>query len=156
MTARTGKFKYCFQLAPVVQTLDNHIHWIQTLNLIAADSGRFPFVRTGRLDHCPTSRFDNEIRFFQEFLLNNHFLGAYYLGFDWSGWRDLIGMEIRIALGMIWPVSSDKWRAPSVTHFSEPVRPALSPMLTDMISDYFISIFVTSIHQWRLCWLRFW
>ena len=82
MTARTGKFKHCFQLAPVVQTLDNPIHWIKTLNLIAADSGRFPFVRTGRLDHCPTSRFDNEVHFFQEFLLNNHFLSAYYLGFD--------------------------------------------------------------------------
>ena len=41
----------------------------------------FPFVGTGRPDHCPTSRFDNGIRFFQGFLLNNHFLGTYYLGF---------------------------------------------------------------------------
>ena len=73
MTARTGKFKHCFQLAPVVQTLDNPIHWIKTLNLIAADS---------------------------------------------------------------------------VTHFSEPVWPALSSMLTDMISDYFISIFVTSCKKY--------
>ena len=70
--------------------------------------GHFQFVGTGRPDHCLTSRFDNGIRFFQEFLLNNHFLGAYYLGFDWSGWRDLIKMEILIALGMVWPVSSDK------------------------------------------------
>ena len=76
--------------------------------------GRFPFVRTGWPDHYATSRFDNEIRFFREFLPNNHFLGAYYLGFDWSGWRDLIKMEILIALGMVWPVSSDKWKAPLV------------------------------------------
>ena len=42
------------------------------------------------------------------FLLKNHLLGAYYLGFDWSGWRDLIKMEIIIALGMVWRVSSAK------------------------------------------------
>ena len=69
-------------------------------------------MRTGRPDHCPTSRFDYEIRFFQEFVLNNHFLGAYYLGFDGSSWRHLIKMEILIALGMVWPASSDKWKAP--------------------------------------------
>ena len=34
-TARTGKFKHCFQLAPVVQSLDSPIHRIKTLNLIA-------------------------------------------------------------------------------------------------------------------------
>ena len=80
--------------------------------------GRFPFVRTGWPDHCPTSRFDNEIRFFREFLPNNHFLGAYYLGFDWYGWRDLSKMEILIALGIVWPVSSDKWKAPPVSTVS--------------------------------------
>ena len=36
--------------------------------------GRFPFVRTGRPDHCRTSQFDTEIDFFQEFLLKNHLL----------------------------------------------------------------------------------
>ena len=38
--------------------------------------------------------------------------------------------------------------ADSVTHLPEPVWPALSPMLTDMISDYFISIFVTSCKKY--------
>jgi len=44
--------------------------------------GRCPFVRTGRPDHCPTSQFDNEIGFFEEFLLKNRLLGACYSGFD--------------------------------------------------------------------------
>ena len=83
--------------------------------------GRFPFVRTGWPDHCPTSRFDNEIRFFREFLPNNHFLGAYYLGFDWYGWRDLSKMEILIALGIVWPVSSDKWKAPLNSNLELPL-----------------------------------
>ena len=78
--------------------------------------GRFPFVRTGWPDHCPTSQFDNEIGFFQEFLLKNHLLGTYYLGFDWSGWRVFIKSEIIIATGMVWPVSSDEWKAPLVFH----------------------------------------
>ena len=44
--------------------------------------GRFPFVRTGRPDHCPTSLFEKQIGFFQEFLLKTYLLRAYYLGFD--------------------------------------------------------------------------
>ena len=31
--------------------------------------GRFPFVRTGRPDHSRTSQIENEIGFFEEFLL---------------------------------------------------------------------------------------
>ena len=43
----------------------------------------FPFVRTGWPDHCPTSQFEDEIGFFQEFLLKkNVLLCEYYLGFD--------------------------------------------------------------------------
>ena len=45
-------------------------------------NGRFPFIRTGWPDHSPTSQFENEIDFFQVFLLKNHLFGAYYLGFD--------------------------------------------------------------------------
>ena len=56
--------------------------WLSTkLHFPKVTKGAF-HVRTGRPDHCPTSRIDNKIRFFHEFLLNNHFLGAYYLGFD--------------------------------------------------------------------------
>ena len=45
------------------------------------------FVRTGWPDHCPTSQFDNEIGFFQEFLPKIRLLGTCYSGFDWSGWE---------------------------------------------------------------------
>ena len=65
--------------------------------------GRFPFVKTGRTDHGRTSQFENEMK--------NVLLRAYYLGFDWSGWRVLIKSEIIIATGMVWPVRSDKWKA---------------------------------------------
>ena len=41
-----------------------------------------------------------------------HLLHAYYLRFDWSGWIVLIKSGILIATGMVWPVSSDKWKAP--------------------------------------------
>ena len=77
--------------------------------------GRFPFVRTSGLDHCRTSQLANEIGFFQGFLLKNHLLLAHYLGFDWSGWRVLINSEILITTGMVWLVSSDKWKAPLVS-----------------------------------------
>ena len=50
--------------------------------------------------------------FFQEFLLKHYLLRACYLGFDWSGWIVLIKSEILIMTGMVWPVSSDKWKAP--------------------------------------------
>ena len=43
---------------------------------------RFPKVRTGRSDHGWTCYFENEIGFFQEFLMKNDFLRACYLGFD--------------------------------------------------------------------------
>ena len=66
------------------------------------------------LYHCSTSQFENEIGFFQEFLLKDHLLRAYYSGFDWSGRRVLIKREIITATGMVWPVSSDKWKAPQV------------------------------------------
>ena len=39
---------------------------------------------------------DNEIGFFQEFLLKNHLLRAYYLGFDWSACRDSFDFKKRI------------------------------------------------------------
>ena len=73
---------------------------------------RFPKVRTGRPDHGWSSHFDNEIGFSQEFLLKNHLLRAWYLGFDWSGWIVLIKSEILVTTGMVWLVSSDKWKAP--------------------------------------------
>ena len=62
--------------------------------------GRFPKVRTGRVDHDRTRHFENKIGFFQEFLMKNDFLGAYYLGFDWSGWIALIKSTILVTKGM--------------------------------------------------------
>ena len=56
--------------------------------------------------------FYNEIGFSQQFLLKNHLLRAWYLGFDGSGWKILIKSKILITTGMVWPVSSDKWKAP--------------------------------------------
>ena len=46
------------------------------------------------------------------FVMKIHLLRAYYLRFDWSGWIVLIKSEILIATEMVWPVSSDKWKAP--------------------------------------------
>ena len=65
-----------------------------------------------RQDHCRTSHFDYEIGFFQGFLLNNHLLPSHYLGFDRSDRIVLINSKILITTGRIWPVSSDKWKAP--------------------------------------------
>ena len=59
-----------------------------------------------------TSQLANEMGFLQRVLLKNHLLHAYYLGFDWSGWIVLIESEILITTGMVWPVSSGKWKAP--------------------------------------------
>ena len=57
-----------------------------------------------------TSQLANEIGFFHGFLLKNHLLRAYYLEFDWSGWIVLIKSEILVMTGMVWPVSSDKYK----------------------------------------------
>ena len=74
--------------------------------------GAFQNVGTGRPDHGHTGHFENEIGFFQEFLLKNDFLLAHHLAFDWPGWVALIKSKILITKGMSWPVSSDKWKAP--------------------------------------------
>ena len=42
-------------------------------------------------------------------------LHARYLGIEWSGWIGLIKNEILITVGMVWPVCSGKWEAPSAT-----------------------------------------
>ena len=91
--------------------------WTQSVTLgVLASSflGPFPFVRTGQPDHYRTSYFDNEIGFFQGFLLKNHLLPTHYLGFDWSSWIVLINSQILITKERAWPVSSDKWKAPLV------------------------------------------
>ena len=44
--------------------------------------GDLPFVRTGRTIVRPVSQSENEMGFFQEFLLKNHLRRARYLGFD--------------------------------------------------------------------------
>ena len=57
--------------------------------------------------------------FSKGFLLKNHLLREYYLEFDWSSWLVLIKSEILITTQMILPVSSDKWKAPLVSHIGE-------------------------------------
>ena len=60
-----------------------------------------------------------ESAFSKRFLLKNHLLCEYYLEFDLSSWIVLIRNEILITTGMILPVSSDKWKAPLVSHIAE-------------------------------------
>ena len=89
-----------------------------SLNTLAKDTkrgdnlGHFAKVKAGWPDHSRTGHFENEIGFFQEFLMKNYFFGAYYLEFDRSGWIALILSEILIKTGMSWPVSSGKFKAP--------------------------------------------
>lgn len=47
------------------------------------------------------SHFYNEIGFFEEcfFFMKSHFLGVYYLGFDWTDWVIFIESEILITTG---------------------------------------------------------
>ena len=48
--------------------------------------------------------------------LKHHLLCACYLGFDWSDWIVLIKSGILIMTGIVWQVSSDKWKAPLDKH----------------------------------------
>ena len=66
----------------------------------------------GRAITGPVSK-QKKSAFSKGFLVKNRLLLAYYLGFDWPGWIVLIRSEILITTGMVWPVSSDKWKAPS-------------------------------------------
>ena len=50
--------------------------------------------------------------FSKGFLLKNHLLPAYYLGFDQPGWIVLFKSEILIMTRTVWPVSCDKWKVP--------------------------------------------
>ena len=73
--------------------------------------GHFRFVRTGRPDHCQSVWKWNRL-FPKGFCGKKHLLHAYYSGFNWSGGIVLITSEVIIAMGMVWPVSSDRRRAP--------------------------------------------
>ena len=86
--------------------------------------GCFPFVRTGQPDHYQTSYFDNEIGFFQGFLLKNHLLPAHYIGFDWSNWIVLINSAILITKERVWLAGSDKWKSPLSSLLPHPMHPA--------------------------------
>ena len=130
--------------------------------------GRFPFVRTGQPDHYRTSYFDNEIGFFQGLLLKNHLLPTHYLGFDWSRWIVLINSEILITKGRVWPVSSDKWKAPWVS--SDIPKLFLFAPCTEQLFTPYISIYKPKISNlsttfedmrpnatflnWILCWIH--
>ena len=73
--------------------------------------GAFHLSELAELDQSVSKR--NGL--FPEGLLKNHLLRAYYLWFDWSGWIVLIKSQILITTGMVWPVSSGKWKAPRVS-----------------------------------------
>ena len=79
-------------------------------------------VSTGWPDHCCWTSHFAAISFFQELLLKSHLLHAYYLEFYRSGWIVLIKSEILIMTGMVWPVSSDKWKAPKLWSMREVLR----------------------------------
>ena len=89
-------------------------HWL--IGQICAPSssclyfGRFPFVRTGRPGLCPTSQFENERGFFQEFSWKTmSFVRTIQklTNLDGEFW-----LKGKFATGMVWLVSSDKWKAP--------------------------------------------
>ena len=89
--------------------------WLSTVSFkFESYLGDFPKVSTGWPDHCCWTSHFAAISFFREFLLKSHLLHAYYLEFDKSGWIVLIKSEILIMTGMIWPVSSDKWKEPKL------------------------------------------
>ena len=77
--------------------------------------GRFPKVRTGQPDHGRTRHFGNEIGFYQEVLLKNHLLLCIIFRILLIWMVSFIKREILITMGMGWPVSSDKWKAPLVS-----------------------------------------
>jgi len=62
---------------------------------------------TGRTRH-----FGNEIGFSQEVLLKKPSPLCTLFRINSSGWLVLIKSEILITMGMGWPDSSDKWKAP--------------------------------------------
>ena len=61
---------------------------------------------------CRTSHFDKERIIFPRVFAENHLFCTNYLVFDWSGWIVLIKSEILNTTGIVWPLSSDKWKAP--------------------------------------------
>ena len=82
-------------------------------NRICPTKGAFHLSElAGRAITGPVSK-QIKSAFSKGFLVKNHLLRAYYLGCDWPGWIVLIRSEILITTGMVWPVSSDKWKAPS-------------------------------------------
>ena len=88
---------------------------------------------------------NNKIGFFQEVLLKSHLLCVWYFGFGWSGWLILITSEILIIIGICWPVSSDKWKAPLV-RLPIPIRLSLVSM-----DIHFQLVFIKPWkNRWRL------
>ena len=75
--------------------------------------GRFPLVETDRPDQGWSSHFDNEIGFFQEIFAEKP--SPLWVVFRiWMIWLDisLIQSDILVTTGIVWPVSSDKWKRP--------------------------------------------
>ena len=62
--------------------ISNPVYSKRQRQFVECDQGRFAKVRTGRPDQGRTGHFENEIGLFQEFLMKNDFLRAYYLAFD--------------------------------------------------------------------------
>ena len=63
-------------------------------------SGCFPKVKTGQLDCGRISHFENEKRFFHEFVMKNHLLHTYYLGFDRFCWMILVSTGNSMIFGI--------------------------------------------------------
>ena len=118
--------------------------------------GRFDLSElAGRPDHCRTSQLANEIYFFQGFLLKKHLPRAYYLGLDWSG-----RSEILISTGTVWPVSSDKWKAPLVivsglcSDLREYSRSVFSPVDFCRVNDLFWCRIYEKLQNIWVSWMK--
>ena len=111
--------------------------------LYSVDLGRFSFVRTGRPDHCPTESVWKWNRLFPRVFAGKPSPRAYYLGFDWSGWKVFIKSELSChcdtygLVGQFWPMESasslrlcplrTQNSSRSVLHYHSPFTAAPSP-----------------------------
>ena len=85
----------------------------QEQSSVKLTKGTFHLSELAGQDHCRTSQLTNEIGYFQRVFTENHILPLYIIFRIWLSWLDSFDKSRnRIIKGMVWPVSSDKWKAP--------------------------------------------
>ena len=104
-----------FALLALKTTQSTILHLILLLSLISQDISNLRML--SKSQNRPAGPWPDQSfwqsdklfpRVFADLLI---LLRANYLGFNISGWVVLIKSEILITTGMVWPVSSDKWKA---------------------------------------------